>query len=159
VGNALAQLQTNGGGRFALFLLGTLLIIYGIFALLNSYCKEFPTPPPSRRPNRGGMKKKTPEQKEPEIEPAWNNPRPHEQAQAERDNAEKEHGHRLRRSVEGAERSGSLGQWFGRHRQGSVGDPAHRDIELGATNGTGTPPPVNQANSASCVKHKPHSLR
>ncbi|DBA78497.1 TPA: hypothetical protein ACH3X2_007985 [Trebouxia sp. C0005] len=52
IGNGLAQLQKNRGGRACLFILGFFLIIYGTFAVLNAYGKVFPTPPPSRRPIR-----------------------------------------------------------------------------------------------------------
>ncbi|DBB00740.1 TPA: hypothetical protein ACH3X1_000673 [Trebouxia sp. C0004] len=52
IGNGLAQLQTNRGGRACLFILGFFLIIYGTFAVLNAYGKVYPTPPPSRRPIR-----------------------------------------------------------------------------------------------------------
>ncbi|KAL3147402.1 hypothetical protein ABBQ38_014468 [Trebouxia sp. C0009 RCD-2024] len=52
IGNGLAQLQKSHGGRACLFILGFVLIVYGAFAVMNAYCKVYPTPPPSRRPIR-----------------------------------------------------------------------------------------------------------
>ncbi|KAL3162117.1 hypothetical protein ABBQ32_009829 [Trebouxia sp. C0010 RCD-2024] len=49
IGNALSQLQKTHGGRAGLFILGCLLLVYGTFAVLNSYAKVFPTEPPSGR--------------------------------------------------------------------------------------------------------------
>lgn len=49
IGNALSQLQKTHPGRACLFILGFFLIVYGTFAVLNSYGKVFPTQPPSGR--------------------------------------------------------------------------------------------------------------
>lgn len=45
---AVAKLSTSGGGRFFMGLLGVSLVIYAVFAVLNSYYKYFPSPPQSR---------------------------------------------------------------------------------------------------------------
>ncbi|DBB00742.1 hypothetical protein WJX77_001794 [Trebouxia sp. C0004] len=52
IGNALSQLQKTHAGKACLFILGFFLIVYGSFAVLNSYGKVFPTQPPSGRPVR-----------------------------------------------------------------------------------------------------------
>jgi hypothetical protein len=49
VANALQQLQTNRGLRAVLMIIGILLIAYGTFAVLSSWARQFPTPPPSRQ--------------------------------------------------------------------------------------------------------------
>lgn len=38
IGNGLAQLQKNRGGRACLFILGFFLIVYGLFAVRDSFC-------------------------------------------------------------------------------------------------------------------------
>ncbi|CAM0136135.1 unnamed protein product [Umbelopsis sp. WA50703] len=53
VAKSISELNTNGGGKFFLVLLGVGLVIYGVFAIANAYYKYFPTPPPSRNPERG----------------------------------------------------------------------------------------------------------
>ena len=45
-GDALAQLQSTSEGCAALFIMGFFVVIYGLFAVLNVYAREFPTPPP-----------------------------------------------------------------------------------------------------------------
>lgn len=49
VANALNLLLPTKGGQVTLFAVGLGLIVYGLFAVLNSVYKYFPTPPPSRR--------------------------------------------------------------------------------------------------------------
>jgi hypothetical protein len=49
VANALQQLQANRGLRAVLMIIGILLIAYGLFAVLSSWARQFPTPAPSRR--------------------------------------------------------------------------------------------------------------
>lgn len=51
-GAAFAQLQSSKGGRAALFIMGFLVIVYGLFAVLNVYARYFPTPPPVHLPCR-----------------------------------------------------------------------------------------------------------
>ncbi|KAG2198446.1 hypothetical protein INT47_004433 [Mucor saturninus] len=48
VAAAMAKLSTSGGGRFFMGLIGVSLVIYALFAVLNSYYKYFPSPPQSR---------------------------------------------------------------------------------------------------------------
>jgi hypothetical protein len=49
IGRALSQLQSSHWGQAVLFLIGFGLIVYGLFAVLNSYpAKIFPTPLPSQ---------------------------------------------------------------------------------------------------------------
>lgn len=48
VAAAVAKLSTSGGGRFFMGLIGVSLVIYAVFAALNSYYKYFPSPPQSR---------------------------------------------------------------------------------------------------------------
>jgi hypothetical protein len=49
VANALQQLQASRGLRAVLMIIGILLIAYGTFAVLSSWARQFPTPPPSRQ--------------------------------------------------------------------------------------------------------------
>ncbi|KAJ2959311.1 hypothetical protein NQZ79_g5216 [Umbelopsis isabellina] len=53
VAKSISELNTNGGGKFFLVVVGVGLVIYGVFAISNAYYKYFPTPPPSRQPERG----------------------------------------------------------------------------------------------------------
>lgn len=53
VAKSISELNTNPGGKFLLVLLGVGLVIYGVFAIANAYYKYFPTPPPTRSPERG----------------------------------------------------------------------------------------------------------
>ncbi|KAL1923745.1 uncharacterized protein VTP21DRAFT_8725 [Calcarisporiella thermophila] len=51
--NALNQsFQIGIGGQIVLFIVGFFVVIYGAFAVSNAYFKIFPTPPPSRLPER-----------------------------------------------------------------------------------------------------------
>lgn len=86
IGNALSQLQKTHAGRACLFILGFFLIVYGTFAVLNSYGKVFPTQPPSGRPVREAQPQHGPWERhtdQPDVEnqverkrsigePAWN---------------------------------------------------------------------------------------
>lgn len=52
IGDALDQLKSSRGGKAGLFILGTGLIIYAMFAVLNGfYVREFPTRVPSGVPH------------------------------------------------------------------------------------------------------------
>lgn len=46
--DAINQVISVHGGYIGLWFLGIGLILFGVFAVLNSYYKYFPTPPPSR---------------------------------------------------------------------------------------------------------------
>eukprot|EP00882_Tetradesmus_deserticola_P000224 GHRQ01000251.1.p1 GENE.GHRQ01000251.1~~GHRQ01000251.1.p1 ORF type:complete len:491 (+),score=179.67 GHRQ01000251.1:108-1580(+) len=48
VADALQQLQANRGLRAVLMIIGLLLIMYGTFAVLSSWARQFPTRAPSR---------------------------------------------------------------------------------------------------------------
>lgn len=50
IANALSQLRGNDAMRGVLWVMGLLLIVYGGFAVVSSWARVFPTPPPSRRP-------------------------------------------------------------------------------------------------------------
>ncbi|CAO3684005.1 unnamed protein product [Umbelopsis ramanniana] len=52
VAKSISSLNTNGGGKFFLVILGVGLVIYGVFAISNAHYKYFPTPPPNRTPER-----------------------------------------------------------------------------------------------------------
>ena len=47
--DAIDQVISARGGEIGLWFLGIGLILFGLFAALNSYYKYFPTPPPSRK--------------------------------------------------------------------------------------------------------------
>ncbi|KAF6251191.1 hypothetical protein COO60DRAFT_1562294 [Scenedesmus sp. NREL 46B-D3] len=49
VANALQQLEANRGLRAVLIIIGVLLIMYGTFAVLSSWGRQFPTRAPSRQ--------------------------------------------------------------------------------------------------------------
>lgn len=49
VANALLQLQSNRGLRAVLMIIGILLVIYGLFAVLSSWARQFPTHAPTRQ--------------------------------------------------------------------------------------------------------------
>ncbi|RUP42398.1 hypothetical protein BC936DRAFT_138267 [Jimgerdemannia flammicorona] len=52
VANALNFLLPTTAGKVLMFMLGIGLIFFGLFAILNSAYKYFPTPPPSREQDR-----------------------------------------------------------------------------------------------------------
>jgi hypothetical protein len=52
VAKSISELNTSGGGKFFLVLVGVGLVIYGVFAIANAHYKYFPTPPPNRTPER-----------------------------------------------------------------------------------------------------------
>ncbi|KAJ1968440.1 hypothetical protein H4R35_006426 [Dimargaris xerosporica] len=79
VGASINQLRHNKAGKACLWLLGLGLVVYGLFAISNSYFKYFPTRPRNNRPfpRRHAHAAQCPLIRASAISPSTNEPCPH----------------------------------------------------------------------------------